>query len=57
MLRRYNIKPILVFDGQNLPAKEPTEIKRHKYVRRHYMYFINIYLKNIDLHCPVFQCY
>ncbi|XP_012058070.1 PREDICTED: exonuclease 1 [Atta cephalotes] len=30
MLLRYKIKPILVFDGQRLPAKEQTEIKRRK---------------------------
>ncbi|KYN37810.1 Exonuclease 1 [Trachymyrmex septentrionalis] len=30
MLLKYKIKPILVFDGQRLPAKEQTEIKRRK---------------------------
>ncbi|KYM99279.1 PREDICTED: exonuclease 1 [Cyphomyrmex costatus] len=30
MLLKYKIKPILVFDGQRLPAKQQTEIKRRK---------------------------
>ncbi|XP_011698856.1 PREDICTED: exonuclease 1 [Wasmannia auropunctata] len=30
MLLKHKIKPILVFDGQRLPAKEQTEIKRRK---------------------------
>lgn len=33
MLLKYKIKPILVFDGRRLPAKEHTEIKRRQYVR------------------------
>lgn len=32
MLLKYNIKPILVFDGRHLPAKADTEAKRHEYV-------------------------
>ena len=28
MLLYYNIKPILVFDGRNLPSKAPTEARR-----------------------------
>ena len=38
MLLRYKIKPILVFDGQRLPAKEQTEIKRRKYVQRNKLF-------------------
>ncbi|XP_071569914.1 exonuclease 1 isoform X2 [Temnothorax nylanderi] len=30
MLLKYKIKPILVFDGRRLPAKEQTEIKRRE---------------------------
>ncbi|XP_014476434.1 PREDICTED: exonuclease 1 isoform X2 [Dinoponera quadriceps] len=30
MLLKHNIKPILVFDGRHLPAKEKTEIKRRE---------------------------
>ncbi|XP_035732567.1 exonuclease 1-like isoform X1 [Vespa mandarinia] len=30
MLLKYNIKPILVFDGRHLPAKADTEAKRHE---------------------------
>ena len=30
MLLYYNIKPILVFDGRNLPSKAPTEAKRRE---------------------------
>lgn len=30
MLLAQNIKPILVFDGQHLPAKAETELKRRK---------------------------
>ncbi|XP_032680722.1 exonuclease 1 [Odontomachus brunneus] len=30
MLLKYHIKPILVFDGRQLPAKEKTEIKRRE---------------------------
>ncbi|XP_072744580.1 exonuclease 1 [Anoplolepis gracilipes] len=30
MLLKYKIKPILVFDGRRLPAKEQTEIKRRQ---------------------------
>jgi len=30
MLLSHNIKPILVFDGQNLPAKAATEKKRRE---------------------------
>ncbi|KAL2728661.1 exonuclease 1 [Vespula squamosa] len=30
MLLKYNIKPILVFDGRHLPAKADTESKRHE---------------------------
>lgn len=32
MLLKHDIKPILVFDGRRLPAKEQTEIKRREYV-------------------------
>jgi hypothetical protein len=32
MLLSHNIKPILVFDGQHLPAKAATERQRHEYV-------------------------
>lgn len=32
MLLKYKIKPILVFDGRRLPAKEQTEVKRQEYV-------------------------
>ena len=28
MLLHYNIKPVLVFDGRNLPSKAHTEKKR-----------------------------
>ena len=28
MLLHYNIKPVLVFDGRNLPSKAGTEKKR-----------------------------
>lgn len=31
MLLHHQIKPILVFDGQHLPAKELTEKKRREY--------------------------
>lgn len=30
MLQYYNIRPILVFDGRNLPAKAETEAKRRE---------------------------
>lgn len=30
MLQHYNIRPILVFDGKNLPAKADTEVKRRE---------------------------
>lgn len=33
MLLKHKIKPILVFDGRRLPAKEHTEIKRRQYVK------------------------
>nr|XP_012214444.1 PREDICTED: LOW QUALITY PROTEIN: exonuclease 1 [Linepithema humile] len=37
MLLRYKIKPIMVFDGRRLPAKEQTEIKRKesRQINRH----------------------
>lgn len=34
MLLKCKIKPILVFDGRRLPAKEQTEIKRQEYVQK-----------------------
>ena len=35
MLLYYNIKPILVFDGRNLPSKAPTEAKRRENRAKH----------------------
>ena len=32
MLLRHKVKPVLVFDGQKLNAKAPTEVQRHEYV-------------------------
>lgn len=32
MLRQYDINPILVFDGANLPMKHDTEKERKEYV-------------------------
>lgn len=41
MLLKYDIKPILVFDGRHLPAKAETESKRHEYVK----FFVEIVFK------------
>ena len=35
MLLHYNIKPILVFDGRNLPSKAHTEAKRRTNRAKH----------------------
>ena len=32
MLLSHQLKPILVFDGQHLPSKLVTEVKRREYV-------------------------
>lgn len=39
MLLKNNIKPILVFDGRQLPAKEKTEIKRREYVKKNMLLY------------------
>lgn len=41
MLLKYKIKPIMVFDGRRLPAKEQTEIKRKEYVKKSQLKIIN----------------
>ena len=35
MLLYYNIKPIMVFDGRNLPSKASTELKRRENRAKH----------------------
>ena len=43
MLLYYNIKPILVFDGRNLPSKAPTEAKRRENRAKHRKMVRNTY--------------
>lgn len=49
MLLHHQIKPILVFDGQHLPAKELTEKKRREYVIPWIM--LRICFINFNLQC------
>lgn len=56
MLLSYNIKPILVFDGQKLPAKMETEKKRKEYVYTCQLLFLMPFLVLIVLNYNITIC-
>lgn len=45
MLLNFGVKPILVFDGRNLPSKQEVEKARREWVNRHEAFILFIVMQ------------